>query len=220
MSTKEVEALQDRIDILELDLECARRNENNVNYWTGQDDGLRGACQRWQEALTEVMPRSGAMQEPLESLYRQTEALRLELLKTESEFHLVRGQRDGYAYLLSGVIDVIEQHWLPHNEASRSACEGILNSLGGMHDAAWAAIKANATQPMTYAIEQRLRLIDFLLEHYGHVGRPELVAFFGVSIPCASADIQRYNEDNPGNAVYDFKRKRWTRTETFVPRFS
>jgi hypothetical protein len=215
-----MQALQDQIERLTLDLEVARSDEANAHFWAGQDDGCKGAAQRWQEALTDPMPKSGVMGELLEPLYRQTEALRLELLQNESEFALVRGQRDGYAYLLSGVIDVIEQHWHPHNEASRSACEGILNSLGGMHDAAWAAIKANATMPLTYAIEQRLRMIDFLLQHYGYVGRPELVAFFGISIPCASADISRYNIDNPGNAFYDPSRKRWTRSDGFKPQFS
>jgi hypothetical protein len=71
-----------------------------------------------------------------------------------------------------------------------------------------------------YAIEQRMRLIDFLLEHYGHIGRPELCAFFGISSPCASNDIAMYNEANPGNAVYDFKVKRWVRSATFKPRYS
>lgn len=73
---------------------------------------------------------------------------------------------------------------------------------------------------MNYAIEQRLRLIDFLLEHYGHVGRPELCAFFGISSPCASNDIGMYNEANPDNARYDFKSKRWVRSATFKPRYS
>jgi hypothetical protein len=73
---------------------------------------------------------------------------------------------------------------------------------------------------MNYAIEQRLRLIDFLLEHYGHVGRPELCAFFGISLPCASNDIAAYNEANPDNARYDFKSKRWVRSATFKPRYS
>lgn len=73
---------------------------------------------------------------------------------------------------------------------------------------------------LNYAIEQRLRLIDFLLEHYGHVGRPQLCAFFGISTPCASADIALYNEGSPGNAAYDFSLKRWVRTETFKPRFT
>ena len=71
-----------------------------------------------------------------------------------------------------------------------------------------------------YAIEQRLRLLDFLLEHYGHVGRTELCAFFGISAPCASLDLTMYREANPGNADYDFKVKRWVRSATFKPRYS
>lgn len=71
-----------------------------------------------------------------------------------------------------------------------------------------------------YAHEQRQRLIDFLLEHYGHVGRQELCAFFGVSTACASTDIATYNEANPGNATYDFKSRRWVRSSAFKPQYS
>lgn len=220
MSEPDLGALQAEIQRLTMELEVCRHDETDVQYWAGQADGCKGAAQRWREALSEPIPKAGVMGELLEPLYRETEALRLALIEAESNLALTRGHRDGYAYLLSGVLDAIEKHWLPHNEASRSACEAILTRLGGMHDAAWEAIKANTSSPMTYAIEQRLRMIDFLLEHYGHVGRPELVAFFGISLPCASTDIARYNLDSPGNAAYDFKSRRWTRTEAFQPRFS
>lgn len=215
-----VHALMDKVQQLTLELEVCRHDETDVQYWAGQDDGCRGAALRWQQALTEPIPKAGVMGSLLEPLYRQTEALRLDLVTAEGSLHLIRGQRDGYAYLLSGVLAAIEDHWEPHDEASRTGRLNILKRLSGIHDAAWEAIKANAVTPMTYAIEQRLRFIDFLLEHYGHVGRPQLVAFFGISIPCASADIARYNQDSPGNAVYDFSAKRWVRTEAFKPHFS
>lgn len=143
----EIQQLRDRIELLELDLECARRNENNVNYWYGQDDGVRGACQRWQEALTNPMPKPGIMQEPLEKLYRQTEALRRELASMQSTLALVSGQRDGYAWLLSGVMDTIEAFWQPHNDASRNAYETLLKRLGDRNDAAQVALRAKGMKP-------------------------------------------------------------------------
>jgi hypothetical protein len=106
----EMQVLQDQIQTLELDLECARRNENAATYWYGQDDGVRGTCLRWAEALTDPMPKAGTMREPLETLYRQTEALRRDLddyaglmvahAQAVAELAFVRGQRDGAVSLL------------------------------------------------------------------------------------------------------------------------
>lgn len=42
----------------------------------GHDEAVRGVAMRWEEALTEPIPAPGVMNEPLESLYRRTEALR------------------------------------------------------------------------------------------------------------------------------------------------
>lgn len=55
----------------------------------------------------------------------------------------------------------------------------------------------------TYAIEQRLRLIDFLLASYGRVGRPQLQDYFGISAPQASNDLSAYQALAPGNIRYD-----------------
>jgi len=68
---------------------------------------------------------------------------------------------------------------------------------------------------MNYAAEQRIRLIDFLLAHYGHVGRMELCDFYGISEPCASRDLAVYNEVYPGNMAYDASTKRWCKTFVF-----
>jgi hypothetical protein len=46
-------------------------------YWQGHDDAVRGVAMRWEQALTAPIPKAGVMNEPLESLYRRTEALRL-----------------------------------------------------------------------------------------------------------------------------------------------
>lgn len=45
-------------------------------YWQGHDVAIAGVAERWQQALTSPIPAPGVMSEPLESLYRRTEALR------------------------------------------------------------------------------------------------------------------------------------------------
>lgn len=80
-----------------------------------------------------------------------------------------------------------------------------------------AKLSANSTsKPRTqYAIEQRLRLIDFLLAHYGTLNRAAVMDYFGVSMPQASTDIQEYLQLAPANAVYDPRRKTYVRGEAF-----
>lgn len=68
---------------------------------------------------------------------------------------------------------------------------------------------------MNYAIEQRLRLIDFLLAHYGTINRSALMDFFGVSMPQASIDIREYLRLAPGNACYNASKKTYVRAESF-----
>jgi len=69
---------------------------------------------------------------------------------------------------------------------------------------------------LSYAIEQRLRFIDFLLYQYGSVNRSALVDHFGISTPQASHDISLYNEIAPENTVYDRNEKAYLCTEEFV----
>jgi hypothetical protein len=45
---------------------------------------------------------------------------------------------------------------------------------------------------MKYAIEQRLRFIDFLLGQYGYINRSALEDYFGITIQQASSDIKQY----------------------------
>lgn len=138
----EIQQLRDQIELLELDLECARRNENNVNYWYGQDDGVRGACLRWQEALTNPVPKPGIMQEPLEKLYRQTEALRQDLDRAQKDLLLVRGQRDGYASMIVHVFHDIAHYWHPRKGVERAACDQVLDRLGACVKATLEATEA------------------------------------------------------------------------------
>lgn len=62
---------------------------------------------------------------------------------------------------------------------------------------------------MNYAIEQRLRFIDFLLGEYGYINRSALIDFFGISTPQASSDIRAYLEMNPKSAKYNKNTKRY-----------
>lgn len=71
-------------------------------------------------------------------------------------------------------------------------------------------------EKITYAVEQRLRLIDFLLTHYGTLNRAAIMDFFGVSRVQASIDIQQYLKIAPLNATYDKTAKAYKRTSGFV----
>lgn len=68
----------------------------------------------------------------------------------------------------------------------------------------------------TYAIEQRLRLIDFLLHQYGTLNRSALVDYFGISTPQAAADIKLYLQIAPNDCIgYDKRRKCYVRLGGF-----
>lgn len=67
----------------------------------------------------------------------------------------------------------------------------------------------------SYAVEQRLRFIDFLLAQYGTINRSALVDYYGISIPQASADIQEYVSLAPDNIRYDLSAKLYRKTDVF-----
>lgn len=71
------------------------------------------------------------------------------------------------------------------------------------------------SKELNYAVQQRLRMIDMLLEHYGTVRRSVLSDYFGISTPQASKDLGDYNEMAPGNMEYDLRAKCYKRTEQF-----
>lgn len=68
---------------------------------------------------------------------------------------------------------------------------------------------------LSYAVEARMRFIDFLLHEYGNVNRSAIVDFFGLSGPQASNDLGLYMEIAPGNMVYDMSVKSYLRTASF-----
>lgn len=69
--------------------------------------------------------------------------------------------------------------------------------------------------PITYAVQQRLRLIDFLLAHYGSIGRAEVEGFFGVGSATVTRDFALYLRLAPGNALLNQQSKRWVRSDIF-----
>lgn len=68
---------------------------------------------------------------------------------------------------------------------------------------------------MTYAMEQRLRMIDFLLANYAYVAPRQLADFFGISRPQASLDFALYNKLHPGNMMYLHATLSWYVTPEF-----
>lgn len=72
---------------------------------------------------------------------------------------------------------------------------------------------------MNYAVTQRLRLIDFLLQHYGTLNRAAIEDFFGISTQQASLDVKLYLELAPANAAYDRSARVYRRGDGFRPLF-
>lgn len=66
-----------------------------------------------------------------------------------------------------------------------------------------------------YAIDQRLRFIDFLLHEYGAINLSALIGYFGISRPQASMDIREYMKIAPDNVEYDKSKKVYKRTPDF-----
>jgi hypothetical protein len=66
-----------------------------------------------------------------------------------------------------------------------------------------------------YAVIQRLRLIDILLDKQKILRRDVIAEYFGLSIQQASHDINLYKEIAPDNLIYDLGMKAYTPTQTF-----
>lgn len=68
---------------------------------------------------------------------------------------------------------------------------------------------------LRYAVEQRLRFIDFLLNEYGYINRSAITDYFDVSLPQATRDLQQYKSMAPKNAEYSSIEKVYRRTRGF-----
>ncbi|WP_223518440.1 hypothetical protein [Pseudomonas sp. BF-R-21] len=60
-----------------------------------------------------------------------------------------------------------------------------------------------------------MRLIDFLLAHYGYVRRLHVVDFFGISLPQASLDLANYSALHPENMYFDETTRCWLASDGF-----
>jgi hypothetical protein len=68
-----------------------------------------------------------------------------------------------------------------------------------------------------WSTERRLEFLEFRLYWDGRVNRGDLVEYFGISVPQASADLTRYQELAPGNLVYDKTAKAYVASRRFRP---
>lgn len=68
----------------------------------------------------------------------------------------------------------------------------------------------------TYAREQRLRMIDFLLANYGCINRTAIEDYFGISKPQATNDFRTYMQQAPGNMVYCNRHKSYVKLPGFT----
>jgi len=73
------------------------------------------------------------------------------------------------------------------------------------------------SEKMRWSTERRLEFIEFRLFWDGRVNRSDLVEFFGISVPQASADLGRYQEVADRNLVYDKRAKSYLVTPEFKP---
>jgi len=73
------------------------------------------------------------------------------------------------------------------------------------------------TGKLRWSVESRLQFIEFRLYWDGKVNRPDLVDFFGISVPQASSDIKLYLDNAPNNAEYDRRAKAYLATPSFRP---
>jgi len=69
--------------------------------------------------------------------------------------------------------------------------------------------------PLKYAVEQRMRFLDFLFENYGNVGRIQLTDYFGISTPQATKDFKTYMKIAPDNVRYNTSQKSYVKNPEF-----
>lgn len=64
-------------------------------------------------------------------------------------------------------------------------------------------------------VERRLEFIDFKLYWDGRINRGDLVDYFGISVPQASADLGQYQASAQANVIYDTSAKSYVATPHF-----
>lgn len=74
--------------------------------------------------------------------------------------------------------------------------------------------------PAKWSQDRRLRFIDFRLRWDGKVNRRDLIDYFAISLPQASADFAKYADAAPHNWIYDGSQKTYLRGEKFESLYS
>lgn len=62
---------------------------------------------------------------------------------------------------------------------------------------------------MRYFEKLRHKFITEFINEHGHINRSDLCDKFGISIPQASTDINKWMESNPDAIVYNLKTRRY-----------
>lgn len=70
-------------------------------------------------------------------------------------------------------------------------------------------------EKLNYAVEQRLRFIDYLLYRYGHINRHVLREYFGVATATATRDFTIYKKLAPNNMQYSPEMRSYCKTADF-----
>ncbi|OEJ64566.1 WYL domain-containing protein [Magnetovibrio blakemorei] len=76
---------------------------------------------------------------------------------------------------------------------------------------------SSGSPELRWGVERRLEFLEFRLFWEGRFNRKDIVEFFGVSNPQASADIHRYQDLAPNNIRYDGSQKFFVRGDDFKP---
>jgi hypothetical protein len=72
-------------------------------------------------------------------------------------------------------------------------------------------------EPSSWSQDRRLKFIDFRLRWEGRVNRSDLMSYFHISAPQATADFAKYSAAAGDNVSYDGKLKAYVRMDTFSP---
>jgi len=72
-------------------------------------------------------------------------------------------------------------------------------------------------EPSSWSQDRRLKFIDFRLRWEGRVNRSDLMSYFNISAPQATADFAKYSAAASDNLSYDGRLKTYVRMDTFTP---
>jgi hypothetical protein len=77
----------------------------------------------------------------------------------------------------------------------------------------------NVQSKPRWSIKRRLEFIDFRLYWDGRINRGDVVGYFGISVPQASADLSQYQAAANSNVSYDASAKSYVAAADFRPIF-